>query len=292
MAMTGPSLGVALLGPGLLGSALAASLTASEAVDLRLVAGQAGDGAKLDAVSAHGVETSELGIESVLDREDIEVVFDATTEAAQAGHAALLLAAGKTVVDLTPSGAERAVVPIVNLDSTLERRQIHLVSSAAQVAVPIVHALDREIGVEYAEIVATIAGASAGTGTRRNVDGLTAGTATAARTVGGASEAKAMIFFGPGGPERATTTTIFLRPHEPDERRALAAISAACQRLAAVLPGLDLSECACDGDLVTVRVELSGSGQEGAAPPSLAPIVAAAKTVGESLSRRLSGAGA
>src|SRR5262249_51190340 len=152
---------------------------------------------------AGGVETSELGIDAVLDRDDVEIVFDATTEAAQAEHAVRLLAAGKKVVDLTPSGAARAVVPIVNLDAERGCPQFHLVSSAAQVAVPLTPALDQEVGVDYAEIVATISGASAGPGTRLNVDGLTAGTATAARAVGGASDAKAMIFFGPGGPERA-----------------------------------------------------------------------------------------
>ncbi len=201
-----------------------------------------------------------------------------------------LLAAGKKVVDLTPSGAERAVVPVINLDSARGRPQLHLVSSATQVAVPLIHALDLEVGVEYAEIVATIAGASAGPGTRLNVDGLTAGTAAAARTVGGATEAKAMVFFGPGGPERAMMATIFLRPREPDEPRVLAAVVGACERLAAALPGFELGECSRDGDRVTVRVEVRGSGEADAVAPSLAPIIAAATAVGESLSGRLSGA--
>lgn len=285
-----PDVGAALLGPGMLGSALAANLLASDAVDLRLVAGQEGDGVELDTLAAGGVETSELGINAVLDRNDIELVFDATTEAVQGEHAVLLLAAGKRVVDLTPSGAELAVVPLVNLDSALGRRHIHLVSSAAQLAVPVIHALAREVGVEHAEIVATIAGASAGPGTRLNIDGLTAGTATAANAVGGAADAKAMIFFGPGGPGRAMMATIFMRLRGPDEQRALATIGGACERLGAVLPGLELGECTCDDDVVTVRVELGGSGEEGAVAPSLAPIVVAATAVGEALSGRFSGA--
>jgi acetaldehyde dehydrogenase (acetylating) len=284
--------GAAILGPGKAGSALVSNLLAIGSVDLRLVSGRPRDAPGLLAAAERGIETSQEDVAAILARDDVELVFDATTARAHAEHAPRLEAAGKLLVDLTPSCAGEAVVPILNLESAVERGSFHLVSSAAQVAVPIVQALDAVAGVEYAEIVATISGAAAGPGTRQNVDELTAGTAEAVRVLGGARESRALIFFGPGGPERTMTTTVFARVREADEAEILAAASAACARLAVEVPGARLTECLLDGDTLTSRIEVGGAEGELVKLGSLAPLVTAATRVGERLSRQLSGAGA
>ncbi len=143
MATIKPELGVALLGPGLLGSALAARLVAGEAVDLRLVAGQEGDGTALDALAAGGVETSELGVDAVLDRDDVEIVFDATAAQAHIAAAPRLREAGKRAIDLTPAAIGPYVVPAVNLEEHLDADNVNMVSCGGQATIPFVHAIDR-----------------------------------------------------------------------------------------------------------------------------------------------------
>jgi acetaldehyde dehydrogenase len=79
--------GIAILGPGLLGLALADRLRGSALLDLRLIAGREG----------------EPGLGAIVADESIGIVFDTTGAAAHAEHAASLEAAGKRVIDLTPS---------------------------------------------------------------------------------------------------------------------------------------------------------------------------------------------
>ncbi len=63
-----------------------------------------------------------------------------------------------------------------------------------------VNAVSRVVPVPYAEIVATVASASAGPGTRHNIDEFTRTTSSAVEVIGGAKRGKAIIVLNPADP--------------------------------------------------------------------------------------------
>jgi acetaldehyde dehydrogenase len=94
-----------------------------------------------------------------------------------------------------------------------------------------VHAIGTVSRVTYAEIVATIASASAGPGTRQNIDHFTETTAAAIASVAGAEESKAIIVLNPADPPILMRDSIFARVAEPDGPVIEAAVQAMGERI-------------------------------------------------------------
>jgi len=237
-----------------------------------------------------GVDTSADGVDAVLARDDVQLVFDATSAAAQLVHAPRLEAAGKRVVDLTPAAAGPYVVPSVNLDEHLDAPNVNLVTCGGQATIPFVHAIDRVAGVTYAEIVATIASAGAGPGTRQNIDEFTETTARGLELVGGADEGKAIIILNPAQPPILMRDTIFARVRRPDAEVVRASVHAMVAELRGYVPGVRPILCESDGDLVTVMIEIEGAGDFlPRYAGNLDIMTAAAARVGAGIAQRLAG---
>src|SRR5204863_2857241 len=140
---------------------------------------------------------------------------------------------------------------------------VNLVSCGAQATVPIIHAIDRVAphGVEYAEIVATIASLSAGPGTRQNIDEFTQTTARGLERVGGAKRGKAIIILNPADPPIMMRDTVYAIAPGMDEQKVRQSISDMVERVQEYVPGYRLrTEPIFDGDRVTVFVEVEGAG--------------------------------
>jgi acetaldehyde dehydrogenase len=250
----------AILGPGNIGTDLLVKLQRSAHVDVRLVVGIYDDSPGLLRARELGVETSSEGVEAVLNRDDIELVFDATSARAHVEVAPRLAASGKRVVDLTPAAVGPYVVPSVNLHAHLDEPNVNMVTCGGQATIPFVHAVDRVADVEYAEIVATVASAGAGPGTRQNIDEFTETTARAIETVGGADRAKAIIILNPAEPPILMRDTIYARVRRPDADGVDASVRAMVDEIAAYVPGVRLTLCETDGELVTLMLEIEGAG--------------------------------
>jgi acetaldehyde dehydrogenase len=282
--------GAAILGPGNIGTDLLAKLRQEGAVDVRLMAGIV-DSPGLKRAADLGLDTSAEGVEAILERDDIELVFDATAAQAHLVNAPRLAAAGKCVVDLTPAAIGPYVVPAVNLDRHLDAKNVNMVSCGGQATIPFVHAIDRVADVSYAEIVATISSASAGPGTRQNIDHFTETTAAGISAVGGADEAKAIIVLNPALPPILMRDTVFARVRQPDAQAVEESVRAMLAEINTYVPGCRLLLYESDGDKVTVMLEIEGAGDFlPTYAGNLDIMTAAAARVGQAMAVNLLGA--
>jgi acetaldehyde dehydrogenase len=255
----GGAVRAAILGPGNIGTDLMMKLLRVPAVELALMVGIYPDSAGLERARQLGIETSTDGLDAVLARDDIELVFEATAAHVHARNAPRLRAAGKRVVDLTPAAIGPYVVPSVNLESHLDEPNVNLVSCGGQATIPFVHAIDRVGGVDYAEIVATIASKSAGQGTRQNIDEFTVTTARGLEVVGGARRGKAIIVLNPAEPPILMRDTVFAIVREPDPEAIAESVQRMAGELRAYVPGCRVVLCESEGERVTVMVEIAGA---------------------------------
>ncbi|MEA2376639.1 MAG: acetaldehyde dehydrogenase [Thermoleophilaceae bacterium] len=249
----------AILGPGNIGTDLMVKLQRVPVIELALMVGIYPDSAGLARAAELGVATSTDGLDAVLERDDIELVFEATAAQVHVQNAPRLEAAGKRVVDLTPAAVGPYVVPSVNIDSHLDAANVNLVSCGGQATIPFVHAIDRVADVDYAEIVATIASKSAGQGTRQNIDEFTTTTARGIEVVGGAGRGKAIIILNPAEPPIHMRDTVFATVQRPDPDAIEDSVQRMAEELRTYVPGCRLLMCETDGRQVTVMVEIAGA---------------------------------
>ncbi len=218
-----PRVKTAILGTGNIGTDLMCKLLKRPgAVELALFAGIDPASAGLVRARSLGVPASDRGIDAILEANDIRIVFDATSARAHVRHAPILAAAGKLAIDLTPAARGRYVVPPVNLRAHLGSPNVNLITCGGQATIPLVHAVSRITPVSYAEIVSTVASASAGPGTRQNIDEFTFTTARGIEAIGGAPSAKAIIILNPADPPILMRNTIYVMPEGDFDEAAVA----------------------------------------------------------------------
>lgn len=254
-------LNVAIIGPGNIGTDLLYKAMRSPWLEVKLVAGIIPGSEGLLRAEALGVPTTDRGIDPILEDPRIEVVFDATGAKSHLRHAPLLREAGKTAIDLTPAAVGPYVVPAVNMEEHLQAPNINLVTCGGQATVPMVAAVSRVARVEYAEIVATIASASAGPGTRQNIDEFTQTTATALCRLGGAERGKAIIILNPAEPPILMRNTVYTLVDRAEPEPIVASIEAMVRSVQHYVPGYCLKfPPLVEGNKVITMVEVTGAG--------------------------------
>lgn len=278
----------AILGSGNIGTDLLMKLQRSKRIELALMAGIIPDSPGLARARGMGIDTTDLGVDGVLLREDVELVFDATSARAHLNSAPRLREAGKRVVDLTPAAIGPYVVPSVNIDEHLDAENVNMISCGGQATIPVVHAIDRVAAVRYAEIITTTASVSAGPGTRQNIDEFTETTALAIESLTGARLAKAIIVLNPAEPPVLMRNTVYAELDEVDESALRTSVQRMIEDVQAYVPGFRLVLFELVGDLATVMVEIEGSGDFlPRYAGNLDIMTAAAARVGERIAERM-----
>ena len=173
---------------------------------------------------------------------DIQIVFDATSAGAHQHHDAVLRAAGKRIIDLTPAAIGPFTVPPVNGDCHLDEINVNMVTCGGQATIPIVHAVDRVSKVRYGEIVASISSKSAGPGTRANIDEFTETTSQAIVDVGGAQRGKAIIVLNPAEPPLIMRDTVYCLCDEADQDEITQSVKDMIAEVQKYVPGYRLKQ--------------------------------------------------
>jgi acetaldehyde dehydrogenase len=232
----------AIIGSGNIGTDLMIKIRRSDQLELAALIGidQASDG--LARARSLGVETTPDGISWVADHRDrVDLVLDATSAQVHVRHAAVLADLGIPVIDLTPAARGPKVIPTVNLAQHLDAPNLNMVTCGGQATTPIVAAVSRAAPVPYAEMVSTVASASAGPGTRQNIDEFTRTTARALEEIGGAAQGKAIIILNPADPPILMRNTVFCAlPEGSDHEAVLDSVQRMVADVAAYVPGYRL----------------------------------------------------
>jgi acetaldehyde dehydrogenase len=285
----------AIVGSGNIGTDLLYKLLRSDLIEPRWMVGVDPDSEGLKRARDLGLEATHEGVDWLLAQDERpDLLFEATSAYVYRDNAPRYREAGIKAIDLTPAAIGPYVVPAANMDTNLEADDINLVTCGGQATIPIVHAISSVVPVPYAEIVASVSSASAGPGTRNNIDEFTRTTARGIEAVGGAERGKAIIILNPADPPPLMRNTVFCSiPEDADTDAIATAILKRVDEVAQYVPGYRIkSEPQFDGPSdvnggqarVAVFLEVEGAGDF--FPPyagNLDIMTAAATRVGEAL---------
>ena len=124
-------IGVAIIGPGNIGSDLMFKVFRSRNLEMKLMTGRKLS-AGIQRASQLGIETTIDGVDGLLARKDelgIQIVFDATSASAHLANAPKLKEAGLYTLDLTPAAVGPYLVPSVNSEHLDEGACVYFVHS-------------------------------------------------------------------------------------------------------------------------------------------------------------------
>jgi acetaldehyde dehydrogenase len=282
-------LNAAIVGSGNIATDLLIKLQRSERIRVRWMVGIDPESDGLRRAAGLGVETSAEGIGWLLRQDPLpDLVFEATSAKAHAANAPLYAERQITAVDLTPAAVGPYVVPPVNLTEHIGKPNLNMVTCGGQATIPMVYAVSRVTEVPYAEIVASVASAAAGPGTRANIDEFTRTTAGAVAQLGGAGRGKAIIILNPAKPAVIMRDSIFVAvPRDVDQQAVADSVRAMEAEVQQYVPGFRLTaDPQFDDGRVAIFVQVEGAGDY---LPSYAGnldiMTAAAAKVGEEIAR-------
>lgn len=217
----------------------------------------------LEEARLRGLETISDGVETLLESAELpDLIFEATSAGVHKQNAPRYRELGITAVDLTPAAVGPYVVPPINLEDLSNEPNVNLVTCGGQATTPIVYAVSRVVPVEYAEIVASIASASAGPGTRANIDEFTRTTSNALEVLGGAERGKAIIVLNPAEPPMIMRNTVFCSlPRDADHEAVATSIQDMAKEVREYVPGYRLlAEPQFLENRVEILLEIEGAG--------------------------------
>jgi acetaldehyde dehydrogenase len=283
---------VAVVGTGNIGTDLLEKLRRAPGLEIALFAGIDPESPGIARARRYGLPVSTNGIDAVLGLDEpVDLVYDATSAAVHRAAAPRYMQAGLQVVDLTPAKLGPAVVPAVNLEEVGHAPNVNLTTCGGQATVPMVAAVGAVAPLEYSEIVSTVASASAGPGTRQNIDEFTRTTAAALEQVGGAQLGKAIIILNPATPPVLMRNTVFcLVPADADRGAIIEAVERMAAHVRSYVPGYSITAGPVfdevDDERLTVSIFLEVTGAGDFLPPyagNLDIMTAAAVAVGQRL---------
>jgi len=233
---------VAIIGSGNIGIDLLIKIRRSPLLECVLVMGRDLNSRGMMRARELGVRCSDRGIRELIDDQGCcDLVFDATSARSHLEHWDVLREMGKKVIDMTPSRVGEMAMPAINLENIRDAQNVNMVSCGGQASVPIAYAIAQaQPGIEYIEIVSSIAAKSAGAATRANLDEYVETTEAALCRFTGCRESKTLLNLNPAEPPIFMQTTISLEAERPDLDKVRAAVDRIVDEIRDYVPGYEM----------------------------------------------------
>ena len=233
----------AIVGPGNIGTDLLYKLLRSDVIEPRWMIGVDASSEGLKLARDRGVEASHEGVDWLLKQDELpDLIFEATSAYVHREYAPRYAEAGIKAIDLTPAAVGPAVIPPVNGEEHIAADNVNMITCGGQATIPMVHAVSRITPVPYAEIVASVSSASAGPGTRANIDEFTRTTSNGVMTIGGAERGKAIIILNPAEPPMIMRDTVLALVGEDRKDEIVASVEAMVAKVQEYVPGYTLKQ--------------------------------------------------
>lgn len=254
---------VAILGTGNIGTDLLLKVMRSPFLSCRLFAGRNLSSPGMTKASSLNIQVTAGGIQGVLDlKNEIALVFDATSAEDHLRHAPLFANTSIVAVDLTPARVGMMCVPAVNLDKCLGLPNVNMVTCGGQASIPIAYAISKaNEGIEYIETISSISSRSAGPATRINLDEYLETTEIGLATFSQCGHTKAILNLNPAQPCVHMQTTVMAKIAKPDIEKTRAKVAEMVALIKQYVPGyqLILEPIIESGRLITM-VKVDGLG--------------------------------
>lgn len=257
----------ALIGSGNIGTDLIYKLQRSEVLEPVWMVGIDPESDGLKRAADMGLKTTHLGVDGLLPHvkeDNIQIAFDATSAYVHAENSRKLNELGVLMVDLTPAAIGPLCVPPVNLKEHADKLEmnVNMISCAGQATIPMVYAVSRIQGVEYAEIIASLSSKSIGPGTRANLDEFTFTTSNALCKVGGAKRGKALAIINPAEPPMIMRNTVYcMTDGTPDQEKITQSVKEMIVEVQKYVPGYKLVNGPIfEENRVAIFLEVAGLG--------------------------------
>ena len=233
---------VAVLGTGNIGTDLLLKIMRSPVLECRLFAGRNLASPGMTKASLLNVPVSAKGVESILElKDEIALVFDATSAEDHVNHAQLFEKCGIVAIDLTPAKVGKMCVPAVNLDQCLNLPNVNMVTCGGQASIPLAYAIAQaNEGIEYIETVSSIASRSAGPATRINLDEYLYTTETGLSLFAQCSHTKAILNLNPAQPCVHMQTTVMAKIAKPNIEKTREKVAEMVALIKQYVPGYQL----------------------------------------------------
>lgn len=254
---------VAILGSGNIGTDLLIKILRSPYLECGVFIGRNLLSKGLQKARDLGVNTSLSGIDYIQKNPYCcEIVFDATSAVAHLTHAPILKSLNKFTIDLTPAKKGEMCVPIINLESALQHKNVNMITCGGQASLPIIHAFSISgAKIQYIEVVSSIASSSAGPATRINLDEYIHTTEQAIKHFAGISNAKAILNLNPAFPCIDMQTTIFAKVKNLDINKFTQAAEEVENKVQSYVPGYKiLLNPLIENKRIVVIIQVKGQG--------------------------------
>jgi len=254
---------VAILGTGNIGTDLLLKIQRSPHLDCVAFIGRSYASSGMVKARSLGVFCSDQSIDFFRKPElAIDLVFDATSARDHLIHAPILRQKGIRTIDLTPAKVGPMCVPAVNLSESLDAWNLNMVTCGGQASIPIAWAIGKtQIGIEYIEVVSSIASKSAGPATRLNLDEYIHTTEKGLKHFSGVTNVKAILILNPAIPCIDMQTTVFAKVEHPDIEKLSALLQIVVARIQSYVPGYKvILGPVVDGGRITLMIRVQGLG--------------------------------